>query len=193
MTRHTEYDKLDPMFIERWSPRSLRSDPIPEEDLMTLIEAARWSPSCFNDQPAYFGVANTPEDLALYQNCLMEKNNLWAQKAPVLLALFTRKHFGHNGSENALASFDAGAAWMSLALQAHKLGYVTHAMAGFSADKLYKATGVDPERYAAQCMIAVGKQGPLSALPEALQEREKPNRRQDIRDVFFKGSHGDHG
>ncbi len=54
MKRESKYQRLQKMFLDRWSPRSFLPDPISEEDVATLFEAARWSPSCFNDQPWLF-------------------------------------------------------------------------------------------------------------------------------------------
>jgi len=57
--RKTNYKNLDNMFIERWSPRAFLSDPIAEEDIETIFEAAHWSPSCFNEQPWRFVCVQT--------------------------------------------------------------------------------------------------------------------------------------
>src|SRR5262249_49626444 len=45
---------IDPLFLERWSPRAFTDAPICERDLLTLLEAARWAPSSFNSQPWRF-------------------------------------------------------------------------------------------------------------------------------------------
>ena len=39
---------VDPLFIERWSPRAFSGEEIPEATLMSLFEAARWAPSAMN-------------------------------------------------------------------------------------------------------------------------------------------------
>ena len=45
---------VDPLFTGRWSARALTGEPIPETDLYTCFEAARWAPSAFNAQPWRF-------------------------------------------------------------------------------------------------------------------------------------------
>ena len=48
----------DKLFVERWSPRSFSSDPVPEKDLKKIIDAGRWSPSTSNEQPWLFFTAS---------------------------------------------------------------------------------------------------------------------------------------
>ncbi len=45
---------IDPMFLERWSPRAYCGEEIGEFELMTMLEAARWAPSSYNAQPWRF-------------------------------------------------------------------------------------------------------------------------------------------
>ena len=42
---------IDPLFLDRWSPRAMSGEEIAEEELLTLFEAARWAPSSYNNQP----------------------------------------------------------------------------------------------------------------------------------------------
>ena len=115
--RKTEYKKLDPMFIKRWSPRAFLTDPIADEDIKTIFEAARWSMSCFNEQPWCFVYARKPDDLVKFREVLTESNQAWANKAPLLAFVFSKKYFSHNDKPNRYADFDTGAAWMALTLQ----------------------------------------------------------------------------
>src|SRR5690349_12555288 len=48
--RHPDHP-VDPIFITRWSPRAFDRSVLPDADLMTIFEAARWAPSAFNYQP----------------------------------------------------------------------------------------------------------------------------------------------
>jgi len=186
--RKTVYDKLDRMFIERWSPRAFLSDPVTEEDIKTLFEAARWSPSCFNEQPWRFVYAHRPDDLKRFRSVLTEKNQVWANHAPLLVLVFSKKTFAHNGNPNRWADFDTGAAWMALTLQANKLSLYTHGMAGFSVDKAFAITGVDPDEYNAICAIAVGRLGEPATLPDDLRKREVPSDRKTMDEIVFNGS-----
>ena len=178
--RTTCFKKLDPLFINRWSPRAFKSDPIPEEDLKTIFEAARWSPSCYNEQPWVYVYGQSPSSLKKIQETLVEFNNTWASKAPVLVMVFVKKTFDKNNEPNRWASFDVGASWMSLALQAAKLGYITHAMGGFDAQKALDVAGLDSADYDAITVIAIGKEGDPTMLPDFLQKMESPSDRKSL-------------
>ena len=145
--------------------------------MRSLFEAARWAPSCSNEQPWMFAYAVSESGRAKIVEVLVPQNQIWAAKAPLLMVIFSRLTFAHNGKPNAWHSFDAGAAWMSLALQAHKLGLIAHAMGGFDPEKAYATLGVDREKYAAIAAVAVGYYGDRSELPTPLQERESPGNR----------------
>jgi nitroreductase len=179
--------EVDSMFYDRWSPRAFRNEPIPDHQLQSLFEAARWSPSCYNEQPWLFVYATGREERERFVSALMAQNQLWAQHAPVLIFCFTRKLFKQTGKANRHAPFDAGAAWMALALQARKLGLYAHAMAGFNKKKAFEVTGVSSEEYEAMATIAVGYRGDVSALPEDLAVRESPNKRKSLADVAYEG------
>ena len=138
---------VDSMFVDRWSPRGFSGEPLTEREIHTLFEAARWAPSCYNEQPWRFVYATEPQARARLTACLVAKNRAWAGGAPLLMFLLARRHFQKTGAENRHAPYDAGAAWMALALQARKLGLYAHAMAGFNPDKAYEALGVSREDY----------------------------------------------
>ena len=119
----------DRFFIERWSPRAYSSEPIDEPTLTTLMDAARWSPSCFNDQPWRF-YTSTPQTRDAYLGLLLEGNQVWAATAPVIGFLCAQKRFSATGEPNGYNAFDAGAAWMAMTMQARLLGLYTHGMGG---------------------------------------------------------------
>ncbi len=178
---------VDKLFINRWSPRALDPSPIPQETLQTLFEAARWSPSCSNDQPWLFMYADTAELLPTYLEILAEGNRVWCKNAPVLAILFARRRFAYNNKPNSWAVFDCGAAWMSLTIQARFLGLYTHGMAGFSKESAYRLLGVPEEDYEAVCAIAIGRYGDPASLPDDLREREAPNGRNPRADMAKQG------
>jgi len=179
--QNTNYKKLDQMFIERWSPREFSSTEISNEEIETIFEAARWSPSCYNEQPWRFSYAHLPEDLKKFRATLVEANQAWANQAPLLIYLFSKKHFTQNNKENRWANFDAGAAWMALTLQANKLGLHTHAIGGFDADKVFSVTKMDPDKYEVICAIAVGK-------VDNTQNIKTESTRKTIDEIVFEGS-----
>jgi len=184
--RQTEYD-VDPMFPDRWSPRAFLDIEVPTLLVKQIFEAARWAPSARNEQPWRFVYASEDEDLERFRDALMELNQVWANQAPILICLLSRKTYESNGRANQSHLFDAGAAWMALALQARKLGLYTHAMGGFDKDKALAAVGASAEEYEAMAMIAVGWKGDPAMLPDEVRSREMPNDRKSVGEFCFEG------
>lgn len=179
--------EIDAQFLDRWSPRAFAPDPVSEQQLAALFEAARWAPSCFNEQPWLFLYATEEEDLRRFRSLIVEVNRKWADAAPALVLVFARRHFARNGKPNRHSSFDAGAAWMSLALQARLLGLDTHAMAGFDEDASYEVLAVPRDRFEAIAVIAIGHRGDPGSLPEPLAQKESPNDRRPLSEVAYRG------
>jgi nitroreductase len=181
---------VDEQFTERWSPRAFSSERISDETLASLFEAARWAPSCANEQPWLFLFATSEEDHKVFLDLLAPGNQRWARRAPVLLFLLARRHFAKGGESNRHHGFDAGAAWMSLALQACKMGLYSHAMAGFDEDRAYEVLGVPRKEYEIMAAIAVGRYGNAADLPEDLAKREAPSDRKPLEEVARRGTFG---
>lgn len=187
-TRTAEENAAD-QFISRWSPRAFSGKPLSEGEVRTLIEAARWSPSCFNSQPWRFIYAlNGDEQWDRLFDLLMDMNQVWAQKAGALFAVVAKTTFD-DGNTAPTASFDTGSAWMGMALQAQSMGLASHAMWGFHHDQAPSVLGL-PEDHAVQAMVAVGYPGEKSDLPEKYQEREVPSPRKSIDELLFHGHLG---
>lgn len=175
---------VDPIFPDRWSPRAFQPDPIPDDQIRSLIEAARWAPSCFNEQPWLFCFANEPDARERILATLFERNRMWAKQAPLLMLLASRRVFVNTGKTNRHAGFDAGAAWLSLALQARRLGLYAHAMAGFDPEKALAITGLNGAEWDIRAAIAVGRRGDPAHLPEDLRAIESPNTRKPLADIM---------
>ncbi len=174
---------IDPMFLERWSPRSFQARSVPEDVIASLFEAARWAPSCFNEQPWLFLWATSEKARELFCSLLVESNQVWACRAPMLAFVFTRRNFAKNNKPNRWAGFDAGAAWMSLTLEARKRDLYTHGMAGFDEAKTYEALGISRDDYEAIAAVAIGYRDEPEKLPEALAAKEFPNERKPAAEV----------
>ncbi len=192
MTRPIENSRIpeadiDAMFTDRWSPRSYLDEPLDDDQVAALFEAARWAPSCFNDQPWHFRYARTETDRARFAEALVEKNREWAARAPLLLFVLARKNFRQTGKPNRHGVFDAGAAWMSLALQARKLGLHAHGMAGFSVEKAAEVMQVDLDEYEIMAAVAVGRRGDPGQLGDDMAAAEKPNSRMPHAEVAGEG------
>lgn len=166
----------------RWSPRAFRKAKIQDQDVQTLFEAARWAPSCFNAQPWQFHVSSeqTFDD---YLALLMEGNQQWAKNASLICFVVVKKSFEHNGSPNPYAEFDAGAAWMALALQARSMGLYTHAMGGVYHQQAAQYLGLDDD-HKVVCGIVIGVADTPETLPAELAAREKPSGRKPLAQIL---------
>ncbi|MBD8874672.1 nitroreductase family protein [Roseibium polysiphoniae] len=184
---------VDPLFVDRWSPRAFDGSDMPEADLKTILEAARWAPSAFNVQPWRFVYARRADDSwDTLVNLLNPFNKDWAQHASALVFLLSDTQIdGQNGETRPAGtnSFDAGAAWAQAALQASSLGYHTHAMAGILTEDIHQALNV-PLRFKAEIAFAIGKRGDAAALAEGLQARELPSPRKPLAEIAFNGTFG---
>lgn len=168
---------------ERWSPKAFSGEPVAWETVLAVLEAARYAPSCFNEQPWEFFVAIEAEELETVRESLYEKNRLWADKAPVLLVATAGPSFEKSGKNNRWAAFDTGTAWGFLALEAVRRGLVTHAMGGFSQKKLREALGL-PEDRLILAVIALGRLGDENKLDPQFIESERPGTRKDLDQVY---------
>ncbi|AQQ69673.1 malonic semialdehyde reductase [Limihaloglobus sulfuriphilus] len=183
-TREIQAD-TDPIFPSRWSPRSFSDKAVDSKLIEGLFEAARWATSCYNDQPWRFVYAVDQPHRQKYAEALVEQNRVWAAKAPVIGFVLCTKNFSQTGKPNRHAAFDAGSAWMSLALQAHLSGLYAHGMAGFIMDKAYEVTGADREKYDIMAAFVVGYKGDPEDLPEQYRDMESPNTRIDLKEIMF--------
>jgi len=183
--------EIEPLFLQRWSPRAFTGEPIPEPELSRIFEAARWAPSSSNVQPWRFLYARRdtpfwPKFLGL----LSATNQLWAQHTAVLIVALskaTRQPASGGASMPSHShSFDCGAAWLSMALQATAMGWHAHGMGGFDIPRAAIELNV-PADYRVEAAIAIGRRGDKSSLPEPMQARETPNTREPISFFAFEG------
>lgn len=186
---------IDPLFIERWSPRAFAPDEIREAELMTCFEAARWAPSSYNSQPWRFVYSlRDSEEWQRFLAPLSEFNQGWAKDAAALVTVLSKTTMLRPGaSEETPAynhSFDAGAAWASFALQAALHGWATHCMAITDRDLCARNLAV-PNSYQVEATIAIGRIGDKASLPAALQEREIPSSRDPVSKFVSAGRFGD--
>jgi nitroreductase len=188
-SRHADHP-IAPAFLTRWSPRAFAADAMTEPQVMQLLEAARWAPSASNNQPARFawGLRGDAAFAAILDG-LAASNQVWAKAAAALIVVASKPVVEKNGASaaNVWHAFDAGSAWMSLALQAQEIGLVAHAMGGFDTEKLGPALAL-PAGYVLHAVVAVGARGAAETLPESYRVRELPNRRRPVADVAGHGN-----
>jgi nitroreductase len=189
-TRNSDHE-IEPIFLQRWSPRAYTGEAMPSEELARIFEAARWAPSSYNSQPWRFLYAH--RDTAhweLFLGLLNEFNRSWAERASVLIVALSKSTMRPIGADKDIPShshsFDTGAAWAQLALQATAQGWHAHAMVGFDMAKAFAELNV-PAGYRVEAAIAIGRQGDKSLLPEPLRQREEPNGRDKVAAFAIEG------
>ena len=188
--RETEHPIL-PLFTQRWSPRAFTDEPIAESALLGLLEAARWAPSSMNNQPWRFVYACRPSaEWAAIHATLVPFNQAWTAHASALVVVLSKtvmvSPYSGETQPNRSHSFDTGAAWLSVALQATAAGWSTHAMTGVDFEQLRSVIGA-PAEYHLEAVFAIGRQGPAESLPEAVQAREMPSPRKPLQTIAMAG------
>jgi len=177
---------------ERWSPRAFADRMVEPEELRSLLEAARWAPSSFNEQPWSFIVATKqhPGEYERLLSCLVEGNVRWAQHAPVLMLSVAKLAFERNGKPNRHAFHDVGLAVENMVIQATALGLAVHQMAGFHVDKARELFSI-PDGHEPVAALVLGFPGDPAGLPEDLREREvAPRIRKALESFVFSGQWG---
>jgi nitroreductase len=170
---------------DRWSPRAFGDAPVSEEELRSLLEAARWAPSSFNEQPWAFIVARR-EDGATFDDllaCFNESNQRWASGAGALIITLARTELGKTGKPNRHALHDVGIATGLLAIQATALGLRIHPAGGFSREAVVERFGV-PDVYEPVAAIGVGTPGDPDSLPDDLRDKELAPRARKAQSEF---------
>ena len=178
---------IEPLFIERWSPRAMSGESISEDEILTLFEAARWAPSTYNEQEWRFLYARRDSEAwPVFFDLLVEGNRAWCGQAALLTVIVAHKVFQRNGKPNPVHLFDCGCAFENLALQGTAMGLVVHGMQGFDFEKARKVLKV-PDDYAVAAMFAAGRPGDPADLPENLRDREIPSDRKPVREIICEG------
>jgi len=187
-----DFSKRDPLpgvaeeFPARWSPRSFVKSAIPEEDLKIVLDAARWAPSAYNEQPWRI-LTSTEETFATFLSLLVEANQKWAVNASLIGFMIARKNFSHNGKPNPTAVYDCGSAWMSLTLQARKLGLYTHGMSGIKKDAIYDAFAIDRDEFEVVAGFTIGILDVKENLDKPYVDWEGPSPRKPLAEIWKQG------
>lgn len=184
MAREYNYDIM-PEMKTRYALKHWIQEEIGRNALLPIFEAARYAPSCFNEQPERYIVADNgdhAQDHATLADCLAP-GNAYAKDAPVLILVLAKRTFTLNGKENAWARFDTGTATGFMQLEAVRRGFGVHCMAGFDAKKAREAFDI-AEDLDIVCMVALGRPAPLDTLTEAQQAQERPGNR-NVLDSFI--------
>ena len=182
------------LLARRWSARAFdAAKPVSREQLIALLEAGRWAPSCNGDEPWRYLIWDKSRDPAGWQKAfdvLSENNRKWVKNVPLLMLSCSGSIFGATGKPNRWGQHDTGAASVSMALQATAMGLMVHQMGGFDADKARAAFDI-PAEYTPMAMIAVGYQASADVLDEETKAKElRPRGRKSLGEKFFEGGWG---
>lgn len=180
---------INETLANRWSGRAYDAGKtVSHQQVIALLEAARWAPSCFGDEPWRFIVwdKNSDENAWLSAfDCIVPNNQTWVKDAPVLILVCAGSLFGHNQQPNRWAQYDTGAAAENLCLQASSMGLMAHQMGGFSADKT-RANFNIPEQYTPMAMVSVGYAADIATVTgEALTREMAARKRKPLGELFF--------
>jgi len=176
----TEGGHFAKLVQRRRSCRSYRDDPVPDEHITAMLEAARLAPSACNKQPWRFAVVR-PREL---RQRLVEEGLLpglgmkWALDAPVIITLGLQKSLITHQVASRIsgveyAVLDLGIAGEHLVLQATELGLGTCWIGWVRPRAVARIVGW-PRDVHARALITVGwpKQPP-----------GKPRPRHDLADI----------
>jgi nitroreductase len=177
--------QIHELLANRRSPRAFSEARVEPEKLVSLFEAARWSPSSANEQPWRFIVA-TKEDTHTFSaltTSLMEGNRRWAERAPVLVLALAQTTYSKTNRSYRHAWYDLGQSVAYLSVQATALGLAVHQMGGFDGENIRQALSI-PEGFDPVIVFAVGYPAQPTILPEDLQKREQAPRTRKVLNEF---------
>ncbi len=186
----SEY-KINSLITYRWSPRAFIDKPIEKDRIQSILEAARWAPSAFNEQPWRFIVGiKGDETYERVLETLVEWNQKWAGKASMLVVNIAKKTFSKNGKQNVTFKYDLGQAVAFMCLEAMNQGVYSHQMSGFSPEKADELFHI-PDDYQAVSVTAFGYYGDPDQLPEEMYKSEIEERsRQHIDKMIYASEFG---
>lgn len=177
---------IDRIFLDRWSPRAFDGSKLRDGEIRALLDAARWAPSAYNAQPwRLLYAARDDGNWQRFVDLLVPANQLWAQHSSLLIFFVSATVMKDRPSPT--HSFDTGAAWMALALQARMMGLDAHGMAGYDQEAARNSLHI-PDNFRIEAAVAVGRKADPSILPDKLREREVPSDRKPIEEIAFAGN-----
>lgn len=180
--------EINEVLANRRSPRSLDATAVlPKDDLLAILEAARWAASAFNSQPWRFFVGHRGDEVfAQILDSLAPFNQGWSYRSSALI-LVAGVHSAEDGTPNKGYLYDCGLAVAQLVMETHHRGLVAHQMTGFDPEKAEQNLGIDASLIPV-AVIAIGKQASAEQLEGPLLERENaPRERKALEEIVVKG------
>lgn len=161
---------IHPPIAARWSPRAFDPDAVVAgEQLLALLEAARWAATWGHRQPVRFVVGRRDDDTFAVISGLLRRGNSYAKAAGALILVCADE--GEDDRTALYSGVDAGAAMANLAIEAVSRGLIAHPMAGFDVDGAREAFDLPPG-VRPLAVVAVGSLGDYRHMPPEILERD---------------------
>jgi nitroreductase len=158
------------------------------DDLVAVLEAARWAATWGHRQPVRFLVGLRGDETNAAISELLKRGNSYARAAGALVMVCADE--GEDERTARYAAVDAGAAIAQLTIEAVSRGLIAHPMAGFNADGAREVFGI-PEGVRPIAVVAVGSLGGYDNAPPEIVERDARGReRLPLEEVAFAGHWG---
>jgi nitroreductase len=173
----------------RWSPRAFDPDAvITGEQLIAVLEAARWAATWGHRQPVRFIVGLRGDDTNAKIADLLKRGNSYAKAAGALILVCSDE--GDDERTARYAAVDAGAAIAQLTIEAVSRGLIAHPMAGFDGDGACEVFEI-PGGVRPIAVVALGSLGDYATADPAIVERDaRPRERKPLSEVAFTGTWG---
>jgi nitroreductase len=178
----------------RMSPIVFDETNFEKEKLPTLVEAARWAPSCSNNQSWNYVFVNKKDTTRMALEDALSRGNAWAKKAPYLVAVAADPDQDCKDNGLPFYAYNAGLSVMCLTIEAEHLGLRVHQMAGWDEQKVKQALGY-PSNFRVIVMFALGYEANIKSIWATLDDRTrnkiaKPRERKPPSENFFSGNYG---
>jgi nitroreductase len=158
------------------------------DDLVAILEAARWAATWGHRQPVRFVVGRRGDETFTNIAELLKRGNSYAKAAGALVMVCADE--GEDERTARYAAVDTGAAIAQMTIEAVSRGLIAHPMAGFDADGAREVFGI-PEGVRAIAVVAVGSLGDYSNADPKVLERDAQGRgRLPLEEVAFAGRWG---
>lgn len=161
---------IHPPIADRWSPRAFDPDAVvTSEQLIALVEAARWAATWGHRQPVRFVVGLRGTEVFVTLTGLLRRGNSYARASGALILVCADQ--GEDDRTALYSAVDAGAAIANLSIEAVARGLIAHPMAGFDADGAAEAFEL-PDDARPLAVVAVGSQGDYAQVAPDITERD---------------------
>lgn len=187
---------LMPELRKRRSPLVFDEKEFDIGKLRALIEAARWAPSCSNNQSWNYVFVPKKAGTRPALEATLTRGNSWAQKAPYLVAVAADPDQDCKNNGLPFYAYDAGLSVMCLVIEAEHLGLRVHQMAGWDEQKVKQALGY-PSNFRVIVVFALGYEADIKSIWDTIDERtrkkiERPRERKPSNENFFSERYGNH-